>query len=149
MEPTEGNSRSSYVAGLLSDARPLDTGPAPRRNTEGGIQSADKSLINRRLKRSISCSVQIPLSNNGFDLLDRSKWSSLPGRCFLLLTTDIRTTPPITCRRSRRPADETYPSSEYLWSGKTWPWCFIRCNRLIASTSSFADQSQDDFRTHT
>ena len=88
--PTEGNSRSSYVAGLLSDARPLDTGPAPRRNTEGGIQSADKSLINRRLKRSISCSVQIPLSNNGFDLLDRSKWSLLPGRCFLPLTTDIR-----------------------------------------------------------
>jgi hypothetical protein len=80
------------VAGLLSDARPLDTGPAPRRNTEGGIQSADKSLINRRLKRSISCSVQIPLSDNGFDLLDRSKWSLLPGRCFLPLTTDIRTT---------------------------------------------------------
>jgi hypothetical protein len=48
-----------WPAGLLSDARPLDTGPAPRRNTEGGIQSADKSLINRRLKRSISCSVQI------------------------------------------------------------------------------------------
>ena len=46
-----------------SDARPLDTGLAPRRNTEGGIQPADKSLINRRLKRSISCSVQNLLSN--------------------------------------------------------------------------------------
>jgi hypothetical protein len=46
-----------------SDARPLDTGLAPRRNTEGGTQPADKSLINRRLKRSISCSVQNLLSN--------------------------------------------------------------------------------------
>ena len=34
---------------LPSDARSLDTGLAPRRNTEGGIQPADKSLINRRL----------------------------------------------------------------------------------------------------
>jgi len=39
---------------------------------------------------SIPCSVQIPLSNNGFDLLDRSKWILLRGWRFFLLTTDIR-----------------------------------------------------------
>jgi hypothetical protein len=33
----------------LPDARLLDAGTAPRRNTEGGNQPADKSLINRRL----------------------------------------------------------------------------------------------------
>jgi transposase len=42
----------------LPDARLLDAGTAPRRNTEGGSQPADKSLIDRRLKRSISCPVQ-------------------------------------------------------------------------------------------
>jgi hypothetical protein len=49
-----------------SDARPLDTGLASRRNTEGGTQPADKSLIDRRLKRSISCSMQNPPSNEKF-----------------------------------------------------------------------------------
>jgi hypothetical protein len=82
MDPRRGTSEVAMWPDLLSDARPLDTELAPRRNTEGGIQPADKSLINRRLKRSISCSVQIPLSNNGFDLLDRSKWSLLRGRRF-------------------------------------------------------------------
>src|SRR6185312_5958098 len=43
----------------LPDARLLDAGKAPRRNTEGGNQPADKSLIDRRLKRSISCPVQL------------------------------------------------------------------------------------------
>ena len=68
----------------LSDARSADTGPAPRRNTEGGIQPADKSLINRRLKRSISCSVQNLLSNKSFDpMWDGSKWSVLLGQYFI------------------------------------------------------------------
>jgi hypothetical protein len=79
MDPRRGTSEVAMWPDPLSDARHLDTELAPRRNTEGGIQPADKSLINRRLKRSISCSVQIPLSNNGFDLLDRSKWSLLRG----------------------------------------------------------------------
>ena len=48
---------ADYVAGS-ADARLLDAGTAPRRNTEGGIQPANKSLIDRRLKRSISCPVQ-------------------------------------------------------------------------------------------
>ena len=70
---------------FLSDARPLDTGPAPRRNTEGGIQPADKSLINRRLKRSISLlCADSSIKHNGFDLLDRSKWSLLLDRRFSL-----------------------------------------------------------------
>jgi hypothetical protein len=44
--------------------RPLSRhGTGPRRNTKGGIQAADKSLINRDLKRFISCSVQRLLSN--------------------------------------------------------------------------------------
>jgi hypothetical protein len=68
--------------GSVSDARPLDAGSAPRRNTEGGIQPAAKSLINRRLERSISCSVQIPVKNKRFDLLDRSKWSLLLNQRF-------------------------------------------------------------------
>src|SRR5258708_8187575 len=44
MEKTEGNPRLDYMAGK-PDARRLDSGSAPRRNTEGGIQPADKSLI--------------------------------------------------------------------------------------------------------
>jgi len=49
------------------DARSLDTGLAPRRNTEGGIQPADKSLINRRL---IPTPGQIELSIYGNDVMD-------------------------------------------------------------------------------
>ena len=70
----------------LSDARSADTGPAPRRNTEGGIQPADKSLINRRLKRSISCSVQRLLSNKiEASIVSEiaSKWSVLLDHHFI------------------------------------------------------------------
>ena len=43
---------ASYVAGLLPDARPLQTEESPEiEDTEGGSQPADKSLINRRLSR--------------------------------------------------------------------------------------------------
>jgi hypothetical protein len=48
----------AYVAGLLPDARPLDRGKPQDANTEGGNHPADKSLINRRLERSIPGSVQ-------------------------------------------------------------------------------------------
>jgi hypothetical protein len=62
----------------------LDTGSAPRRNAEGATQPADKSLINRRLKRSIPCSAQL-ISNHGRRL---SPWSaSLRPKS---LTMDIR-----------------------------------------------------------
>jgi hypothetical protein len=44
-----GTPVASYVAGLLPDARPLDSGKPRDEDTEGGNQSADKSLINRRL----------------------------------------------------------------------------------------------------
>ena len=54
MEPRRGTPGVVMWPDFQSDARPLDTGLAPRRNTEGGIQPADKSLINRRLKRAPS-----------------------------------------------------------------------------------------------
>ena len=73
-----------------SDARHIDTGPAPRRNTEGGIQPADKSLINRRLKVPSPALCRFLYQNKGFDLLDRSKWRLLLNQRFFLLTTDIR-----------------------------------------------------------
>jgi hypothetical protein len=44
-----GTPVASYVAGLPSDARPLDRGKPRDEDTEGGNQPADKSLINRRL----------------------------------------------------------------------------------------------------
>jgi hypothetical protein len=43
-----GTPVASYVAGLLPDARPLDSGKPRDEDTEDD-QSADKSLINRRL----------------------------------------------------------------------------------------------------
>ena len=50
------------------DARSLDTGLAPRRNTEGGIQPADKSLINRRLSApSPALCRHFYQTNRGFD----------------------------------------------------------------------------------
>ena len=50
------------------DARSLDTGLAPRRNTEGGIQPADKSLINRRLSApSPALCRDFYQTNRGFD----------------------------------------------------------------------------------
>src|SRR6185312_12763523 len=50
VEPRWGTPVASYVAGLSPDARPLDRGKPRDEDTEGGTQSADKSLINRRLK---------------------------------------------------------------------------------------------------
>ena len=91
MEPRRGTPEVVMWPDFQSDARPLDTGPAPRRNTEGGIQPADKSLINRRLKRSISCSVQIPIKQIGYDpMRDRSKLEFVARSVIFFLTTDIR-----------------------------------------------------------
>ena len=66
------------------DARSLDTGLAPRRNTEGGIQPADKSLINRRLSApSPALCRHLYQTNKGFDRVrGRSKWSVLLDRHF-------------------------------------------------------------------
>jgi hypothetical protein len=51
-----GTPAASYVAELWPDARPLDRGKPRDEDTEGGNQSADKSLINRRLSlRSQLC----------------------------------------------------------------------------------------------
>ena len=43
-----GTPVASYVAGPSPDARPLDRGQPRDEDTEGGTQSADESLINRR-----------------------------------------------------------------------------------------------------
>src|SRR5271169_1018390 len=92
MDPRRGTSEVAMWPDPLSDARHLDTELAPRRNTEGGIQPADKSLINRRLKRSISCSVQIPLSNNGLRSVGSRQVEFVARLAIFLLTTDIRVT---------------------------------------------------------
>src|SRR5215469_5462841 len=44
MEPRRGTPSLTMWPDFQSDARPLDTGLAPRRNTEGGTQPADKEL---------------------------------------------------------------------------------------------------------
>ena len=58
MEPRRGTPVASYVAGPAPDARPLERGQPRDADTEGGNQPADKSLINRRLKRSTPGPVQ-------------------------------------------------------------------------------------------
>ena len=47
--PRWGTPVASYVAEHTPDARPLDRGQPRDESTEGGIQPADESLINRRL----------------------------------------------------------------------------------------------------
>jgi hypothetical protein len=67
-----------------SDARPLDTGPAPRRNTEGGIQPADKELDqpSSQALHLLLCAGILPTKS--FDpMWDRSKWSVLLGQYFI------------------------------------------------------------------
>ena len=75
-----GTPVASCVAGLAPDARPLDRGKPRDEDTEGGNQSADKSLINRRLKlRSQLCAAKAFLADglsaerplNRADPLDR------------------------------------------------------------------------------
>jgi len=74
-----------------SDARPLDTGLAPRRNTEGGIQPADKSLINRRLKRAPSPALcRFFHQTKASTYLGPQQGEFVARSVIFLLTTDIR-----------------------------------------------------------
>jgi len=59
-----GEPLARLLGRVLPDARLLGAGKAPRRNTHGSSQPADKSLINCRLERSISCPVQFAVKAN-------------------------------------------------------------------------------------
>src|ERR1700736_5556469 len=92
MEPRKGIPGVAMWPDSLSDARPLDTGPAPRRNTEGGIQPADKSLINRRLKRSISLLYADSYIKQRLRSAGSQQVEFVARSAIFLLTTDIRAT---------------------------------------------------------
>jgi len=90
---TEGNSQKDDVAGLSVRRPPIRHGTSL--GTEHGrpypIQPADKSLINRHLKRSVPCSVQILLSKRrDFGSFGTEAGVPVARSSLLLLTTDIR-----------------------------------------------------------